>query len=342
MLIDSGRLTNPARIDPVAAGKLISEGNLAVIQFDSPPANPAVLAQVNALCRDHKAALQVRFYGFYRHKFDAALLGHLPDVVSLAVDCLSGIENVEALANLPRLERLSLGVHDLDRPDVLDLLRLEQLTHLSLGQTRKSNFDLLPLRRCAVLEQLFVHGHWRNADAITGLPRLSALTLSGFPKRASLDFVAAVQPLRQLRLLLGSRDSIVELEHPGIERLGLCWVRGLSELGPMGRFATLRELSLEHQLRLSAIDLSGSRLERLRLMNCKTLTTIDGLERLACLRELMVSETALDLDALRDADWGPALEVIGLYSGKARWNDAAREALAARGYRHKGGPWLWT
>lgn len=340
--VDSGRLTNPVSIDAAAAGRLIMAGDLKVIQFDAPPADSTVLAQVNALCREHGAAIQVRFFGFYRAMFDAALLRHLPDVVSLAVDCLSAIDNADVLAQLPRLERLGLGVHEFDQPGFLEMLGLEQLTHLSLGETRKRNVDLAPLARCAALEQLFVHGHSRNAEVIANLPRLSALTLSSFPKRVPLDFLNRAQPLRQLRLLLGSRDSIAGLTHPGIERLGLCWVRGLSELGPLGRLEGLRELSVEYQLRLSAIDLRDSRLERLRLWDCKTLARVEGLAELGSLRELLVSQTALELDGLRDAPWGPAVEAVGLFSGKARWNDAARDALAARGIRQRGGLWLWT
>lgn len=341
MLIDSGRLTNPVELDTAEAGRLIAGHNLSVIQFSSAPANPGLLAAINTLCREHGATLQVRFYGFYGEKLDASLLSDLPDVASLAVDCLEEIRNISALADLSRLERLSLGVSGLNLPNVLDLLRLEYLKHLSLGPTRTNNINLAPLRRCAVLQQLHIHGHARNADAIAAIPNLDALTLGSFPKKVPLNFLNDAASLKQLCLLLGSRESIAELTHPGIERLGLCWVRGLSDLGPLHRFSALCELSVEDQARLTTLKLEGSRLERLRLVNCKSLASVEGLEKLETLRELLVSRTALDLEVLRDRQWQPTMEAIGLFSGSNRWNNAARETLAERGFAQSGKPWLW-
>jgi hypothetical protein len=342
MWLDSGRLTDPVEINEVEASRLIDEGTLRAIQFERPPQSTAVLEQLNALCRKHGERLEVRFYGFYGSAFDARVLRHLPDVVSLATDCLDRIQNESVLAELPRLRKLSFGVYAFDRPDFVGLLPLEQLTELALTASRKRNFDLSPLQRCVALEELYIDGHSNNIAAIARTPRLNALTLRGLPKRSTLEFLNCAPSLRQIRLLLGSRESIAEFSNHGIERLRVCWVRGLSDLGPLCRFSALQELSIADQLRLVKIDARGSSVQRLWVFNCKNLSSIAGLKGLDRLRELRVGDTALNLGALRDARWGPAMEVVGLYSRSNRWNNETQRLLEQRGYGDTGGPMLWA
>jgi hypothetical protein len=86
-------------------------------------------------------------------------------------------------------------------------------------------------------------------------------------------------------------------------------------------------------LQIQSIDLAGASLRKVLLMNCKSLAKIDGLEHLDELFELRVSRTKLDLDALAQRDWPPALSVLALYSGSRKWNDATRVILDRRGYR---------
>lgn len=323
------------------AGQALARGTLKVIQFDHAPADPEVLRQVNSLCTQFGAKVQVRFYGFYKSKFDARIVEQIPDVVSLSVDCLKEIGYVEALADLPKLQELTFGVFEFDCPDFLRLFNLGQLNDLKLLESRKRNFDLSPLESCNRLEALFVNTHWKGIETIAALPMLSSVTLSGFPNRSALDFLNGSASLRQLKLLLGSRESILELCNENLERLHICWVRGLNDVGSIARFPELSELSLEDQIRLDRIDVTGARLERLRLVNCKTLSKIEGLETLDNLRELLVSKTTLDLEMLANRKWAPSLEALALYSTSNRWNDATKAALALKGFSQSGNLWLW-
>ena len=253
MTINSGRLQNPQVSDMREAEQALEDGMLKVVQFNHAPNNPEILCQINSLCLRYGAKLQVRFYGFYNSKFDARVVEQLPNVASLSVDCLREIEHEEALADLPKLQKLTFGVFEFDRPDFLRLFDLSQLTYLALIETRKRNFDLSPLEGCNQLEALFVNTHWKGIETIAALRMLSSVSLSGFPNRSALNFLNGLSSLKQLKLLLGSRDSVAELCNENLERLSICWVRGLNRLGPIGRFPKLREFSLEDQLRLDGV-----------------------------------------------------------------------------------------
>ena len=311
----------------------LAAGKNATAQWNAPPEDPEVLREVNRLCRAHGARFEVRFYGWYGRKglFDAALLEHLPEVRRLSVDCLRGIENVEALGRLPHLDNLHFGVYEIADGAFLSALPLEQLSRISLVENRKRNFDLAPLARCQSAEQVFIQGHTRNISVLSGLPHVHKLGLSGMPRKQSLDFVNAMSSLRNLMVILGSRESIDELAHPTLEKLDIIWVRQLATLGDLARFPALREFIVEDQLRLKRIDLTGPPIERLRITNCKSLVELVGIELLDRLEWLHIAQTRLDLEPLRDRAWPGTTRAVGLFSGSIKWNDAARDALAARG-----------
>lgn len=267
------------------------------------------------------------------------MLRHLPEVQNLAVDCLLRIENEDEIGKLPKLESLSFGVFELDRPDFLHSLNLGQLTRLTLSETRKRNIDLAPLGQCPLLAELFVNGHAKGIAAIAGLPSLRKLTLSAFAKSNGLDFVAAITSLTQLTLLLGGRPQLDDLESATVEMLQILRVRGLESLGDLSRFPALNALRVEDQLQITALDLSGANLERLWLYNCKNLSSLHGLYRQERLREFFASRVALDMDALRDRAWPPSTTSVQLFAGGKKWNDATKALLAARGLDGKRAYW---
>jgi hypothetical protein len=120
---------------------------------------------------------------------------------------------------------------------------------------------------------------YRGIEAISALPRLSDVSLSGFPKRHDLAFLNDIAALRSLLIILGSRSSIADFTHAGLRKLSIIWVRQLEELGPLERFRSLDDLTIQDQLRLTSLDIRGLNLRRLAISNCKGLKQIVGLER---------------------------------------------------------------
>lgn len=259
-------------------GKIISLGRTPVIQFAEAP-ELATLKRANDFCREFGADLQIRFYSFGWKEFDTSLLRHLPQVANLSIDTIRAISDFSPIAELPALTRLRFGVHDHPDGKFLEQLDLGRFTHLTLAENKRRNFDLAPLRAATSLEQLFVQGHHRGIDAISSLPLLTDVSLSGFPKRRAIAILNDLAALRSLTLLLGSRTSIAEFVHSGLQKLKIVWVRELEEIGPLRRFSNLEDLEIEDQLRLETLDISDVNLRRLIISNCKNLRQIIGIEQ---------------------------------------------------------------
>jgi hypothetical protein len=327
------RINDPSEVHSNAIRDIFKAGRKPTVQFSRPGYSDKLLKQVNLLCQEFGDELEVRFYGHYQTCFDASVLANLPDAQSLSVDCLTEISNEDTIASLKFLKRLSFGVYKFDEPQFFEKLNVAQLTRLSLIENAKRNFDLSILAQAQNLKTLFINGHTKNIGALQNLHNLTDLTLSAIPKHQNLQFLCDIESLRSLSLILGGRSSMDEFRHPALENLSIIRVRGLETLGSLGRYPRLRDLHVEDQLQIHSIDFTGAPLQKVVLANCKNLDKIEGLEDLNQIAELRVSRTNLDLQALLDRDWPPSLEILALYSGSRKWNDAARAVLDKRGYR---------
>lgn len=330
------RITDPTRLDPALVERRAAEGLSTTIQFSKPGFTPKLLRELDGLCQRFGTALEVRFYGFYHGQaFDAACLAHLPHVQWLSVDCLTAATSLDALSRLAHLRRLSVGILDLDRPDLLAHLPLEQLTELRLCETRKNLLDLAPLARCRHLERLHLADHTRNFDVLAQLSTVQQLSLRSIPKRqASLAALNSMPSLRDLTVILGGRDHLDELHLPHLTDLAVIWVRGLTALGDLSRFPALRKLRVEDQLRLAALDLAPASpaLEHLCVINCKGLRTLGPLQHLSRLHTLRIFKTALDADAFLRAGLPATLKTFHFYTGKKSLDEPLKARLAALGY----------
>ena len=301
---------DPALATPEKVAEVIASGRVPVIQFGS-ASEIRDLERVNALCREFGADLQVRFFSWQWREFDAGILEQLPEVANLSLDTLRAVTNLDAVARLPKLTRLRFGVHEQPNGDFLKTFPLERLSQLILAENKKRNFDLAPLARAAGLENVFIQGHDRNIEVISDLPKLSSVSLSGFPKRHDLAFLNSLAGLRKLLLILGSRETIAELTNPALEELSIVWVRLLENLGPLGRFPRLRMLKIEDQLRLRELDVSALNLRTLTIANCKQLTVLKGLQVQRDLERFWVRDTKLEVQAkLRGLDASEAAGAV--------------------------------
>jgi len=328
-------------IDEAQIEKAIAAGRTASAEFTQSDFEPGQLERLNELCRKHGPKLRVRFYGYYRSVFDANVLQQLPDVQNLAIDCIDdAILNVERIGELRHLRRFGFGTKALDRPDFLSLLDLSNVEVLGLGENAKHNLDLAPLAQARRLRKLEVQGHSKGIASLSGLPLLEQLTLRSLRKNQSLSFLAEIEGLRVLNLILGGHETLLDLTHEGLEFLHMTQVNGLGDLGPIRRFKRLKGLGVQEQSRVGAIDLTGASLNFFSLYNCKSLKEVKGLMDQQELIQLFVIGTQLPFDELRDRAWPKSLRVLRLHSKNMKWNEATRAGLEARGYLSQGGRWF--
>lgn len=325
-------IQNPEHIDATAIRAAIADGKQVLVQFNTLAEPEPLLADLDALAATCGTALTIRIYGYDPRVFDTRILRALPHVASLSIDCHRNALYLETLGELRHLKRLSLGVYELAQADILQLENLRGLEHLHLGESAKDNIDLAPLRHYARLSSLTIEGHHQHIDTLAGLPALHDLSLYRIKNKVALDFVSGMERLRQLKLQLGGRESLADIEAPLLEQLEVIRVRGLQQLGDIGRFPLLQALWVEDQIKLRQVVLGpNTALERLNLHTCKTLDSLPGLAALPALRQLSASETLLDVDALLQ-DLPASLTHVRLRTGKKTRDDAIAAQLAERGY----------
>jgi hypothetical protein len=331
---------NPVNIDLETIAETTASGLMSQIQFWEPNYTPALLEQIDGLCREYGHLLQVRFWGHMKSVFDAGILRHIPSVQNLAVDCMDDIQNDGQFAKLEHLRRLSFQVQNFDHPQFLSTLNIDNLEVLQLMDTRKSNLDLSALARAHRLRKLTLGRHRKGIERLTGALLLEQLILWGQPKAQSLAFIVDLEALRYLRIVRGGRETLDDLKHDTLQCLIVDWVNGLRILGPIRRFKKLEGLGVHDQIRLSSIDLTGATIRLIGLDNCKSLKELVGIEDLHKLEQFTAVRTGLPLDQLRDRTWPKSLRVLRLWSSSKKWNEATRAKLAHLGYADLGERWF--
>ncbi|HVU07429.1 MAG TPA: hypothetical protein VHG89_02670 [Verrucomicrobiae bacterium] len=326
------RIQNPNSVERAVIEAKIAAGYDVILQFDKPSYTPELLRKINNLCGEWGKDIEVRFYG---HKFDATNLLFLPDVATLSIDCLIEATNLSNLASLVNLRRLSLGIYKLDDTNILKSLHLENLEKLIIGESWEANFDLAPLQACKNISELYVEKHTKNIDSLAMLPSLKSLTLRSISKKQSLNFVSKIQSLKRLKVILGGRTDISEIQHSFLEELEIIRVMGFCGLDSISAFPSLRSLAVEDQLRLEKIRFTqaSQNIQTIRIFNCKNLVYLEGLNFLTNLKLIHIGMTAIEIDSILQQCLPSSLKAFGFYTGKKKENAIARAKLDAHGYQ---------
>lgn len=316
----------------------IGNWSLPSIDFSKPGQSKTLLKAVNTLCKVFGKRLPIRFFAHYGTGFDASVLEHLPDVQWLLIDCLQDISNPERIFELSKLKKFSFGVYNYDNLNFLHQLKLHRLEQLTLGETKKRNFDLSPLRDGKQIRSLTVEGHDKNIDMIGDMENLENLRLWSIGKKTSLEFVSKLTKLETLEIVLGGRQNIDEISLPFLREMKIALVRGFNDFGDLSRFPRLKYLQVEDQTKLQSISLQTPNLTELRIITCKSLSALTDLEVLKKINYVHCAQTSLDYEALSEFKWAKSLKVLSLFSGSRKRDEALERKLNAKGYKQ----FRWT
>ncbi len=328
------RIDNPTSINPIEIEREIEQGNRVVVQFSQLSYTETLLGELNNLARSCKRNLEIRFYGHGSLGFDASVLKFIPNASSVSLDCLTKIRNLDALSALTNLKEFSLGVFELDEKDVLSNSTIQSVESLTLGGTRKANIDLSYLSGYKELRRFHTTGHTKYIDSITNLPRLASLSLSQVKNNVSLEFVSNMLHLNELRIILGGRTSISNVYGKELKKLEVIRVRGLEDLGDIGRFQNLETFLVEDQIKISQIKFGPNpSLKNIKILNCKSLTDIHGISSLKSLEQLRIYQTSVSYEQFISEEMPQSLRVLAFYTEKTKRDDEIRKDLASRGYK---------
>jgi hypothetical protein len=329
------RIESPRAIDITEIKNLISPGWRVVIQFGSTSScSPELLAELNQAAKLIGPDLQIRFWGRYGEQFNASILRFIPEATNIIIDGMNNCINICDLSYLSNLKELNLGASGFDVPDILSIEALHGLDTLFIGENKKSNIDLIHLRKYQKLRDFGTGGQFKNIDVITQLPKLRNLSLLQIKNTLDLSFVSKIRNLQDLSVQFGGYESIAEIEAPELRELRIMRVRGLKELGDIGRFPRLEKLEISGQIQLDSLKLGENPLLRdIYISTCKTLSRIDGFEGLPKLEQLWLFRTALDYDAFISAKMPSSLRGITFFNGGKKKDDVIEKDLSLKGYR---------
>lgn len=253
------------------------------------------------------------------------------------MDCLQTVEHHKTIAELQHLEELSLGVYLFDDPAFLGADSFRNLKVLRVSETKKRTLDLSPIGSYERLHSLGISGHDKGIESIGRTAALSDLGLYQIRNSVSLGFLNNVKRLKSLRLLLGGRRNIDEIERGGITSLSIIRVRGFESFAPE-KPPSLQFLQIEDQIQLKELEFSVANklLSRVLLLNCKGLVRLTGLQLLAALKEIRIYRTAINIDPLLASGLPPQLKILAFYTAKSALDKQIRSRLDQFGYKESG------
>lgn len=261
------------------------------------------------------------------HKRVARFLDDYPDVTFRAYAHYKGDgQDLAFLRHYGVVRRFAADLLDLKSFDGLECLRPD-LEYLGLGQSRKRSLSLKRLGRFKSLRTLFLETHRKDIDIVSQLTELDDVTL----RSITLPDLSVLLPLGKLRSLdikLGGTKNLGLLpEFKNLEYLELWMVRGLSDISPVSKVASLRFLFLQALKQVTALpDMMGlNRLKRVHIETMKGLRDLTPLRDAPSLEELLI----FDMRHLKPEDLAPLvghpkLRRISIALGSLRKNREAK------------------
>ncbi len=302
------------------------------------PVSPQTWGHLNELLFARRPDIEAGFYGSGDRDCDLGFLSRLANVRRFAADChRGGVTGIEHLADLPHLERLTIGVAGLDSFAWLELVS-SGLRELSLGATRSRRPDLASLARLKTLETVSLDRQQRNIEVLSELGELQDLTLHSISV-ADLDFLRPLERLWSLDIELGGTRNLSAIAGmTSIKYLSIWQVRGLSDVGVIGELPGLQYLYLQSLPRVHSLPALTrcTQLRRVMLINTRGLRDLSPLQLAPALEEFALVQGYDPDDAtpvLRNPALRCALGGFGSAGKNHRFDLMLRDAGIAGGYR---------
>lgn len=323
------RIQDQAIIDEQILNDRLLDNDEVIIQFSKPVYTSATLLQIDKLVSKNNSRLMVRFYN---DGFDCATLDEIPNVKALAIDCVRSVKNIENLKKLKYLNKIRLGIFELENLEILSFDNLKSINELSIGDTKSKALNLDYLKDYTDLRDLQIVGHTKNISALSSLTQLKTLRLNSVSK-VPLSFVNDLKYLETLSIILGGRTDINEIDENSIENLVIDWVRGFNDLSAIKKFKNLRTLHVENEIQLKEIDFPELKLLKdIKVLDCKSLKSMTGLELLSSLEDLRISSSAIDFEKFITYKFPEKLKTLAFYTWKSKQDKLNRAVLDKMGY----------
>jgi hypothetical protein len=324
--LGSLRLADTSRAefdDAVAEGDLEQLAGLSTVKTlqCSGPVKDSVWSLLNDRFFSLRPDVELRVYGHYSAECDLSFAGRMTNVRRFAADCLMRARKVEAIADMPELEALSIGIFELQDFGVLNSVS-PALATLSIGATRSKKPRLDALDRFKSLKLLYLEGQSNGIEVLSALGQLEDVTLRSITT-PDLRYLAPLKHLWSLDIKLGGIRSFEGIEGKATIKYRELWqIRDLQDADVLRSLPGLQNVFLQSLPRIRALP----RLDACRALRRVVLQNMKGLGDFAALEQ------------------GPALEEFALIEGNRQQpeqlvpvlrNPAVRRAKALFGSDRK-------
>jgi hypothetical protein len=226
-LADTSRAEFDGNVAEADIEQLARMSTIKTLQCSSPVKDP-VWSLLNDRFFSLRPDVELRVYGHYGAECDLEFAGRMTNVRRFAADCLMRAKTVEAIADMPQLEALSLGIFELQEFGVLNRVS-PALATLSLGATRSKKPRLDALDRFKSLKVLRLEGQSNGIEVLGDLEQLEVVTLRSITT-PDLQYLAALNHLWSLDIKLGGIRSFEGIEGKAtIKYLELWQIRELED-----------------------------------------------------------------------------------------------------------------
>jgi len=306
--------------------KLSNNPKTNSIQFVKPlDENEIILLE--AIVFSKRPDISLRVYGHYGEECDLTFIEQIPSLRGFSADSLMDAKGIESVTTLKDLEKLGVGIFNLDNFDFLKTIN-PQIKELSLHQTRSNKPNISSIKRFSDLKVLYLESQQNGIEAIGNLHKLEEITLRSI-STPNVDYLAGLQNLWSVDIKLGgikNFDGVTSLSK--LKYLELWQVRGLKDLSFISKLTTLQNLFIQSLKQVEQLpDFSNlAALRRIYLENLKGLTHLSTLKTASVLEEFVfVMAGNLDPEKLIPVLENPSLKNIFCGFGSEKKNNRFNE-----------------
>jgi hypothetical protein len=240
--------------------------------------------------------LHFRIYGCDEQ--DLSLLANFTELESLSIEMSKQIFNIKVLENFRNLNFLHLDCGSQESLDVLWNINpsLEKLSIATTYDTKKSNFDLIPVSNFKKLKYLHLEKYNKNIEkAVSELAEIETLAFRSISTPKNLDFISHLTNLKDLIIQLCSFEDISTISKlPNIRYLQLWQLAKLNNIDVVSRLNNLQNIFIETLNgveRFSEIS-NLPKLRRIKITSCKNIRDFSNIEKSKSLTDFIIQNAS--------------------------------------------------
>ena len=258
--------------------KVAKDPKAKTLQFAEPLSDKEI-ELLQSIVFSNRPDITLRVFGHYGHSCDLTFLQKIPSAKNIFVDCLQNATGIEVLTKFSTLDKLAIGIYNLDNFDFLNDIS-PNITELSIEQTSSKKPSIEVIKRFTNLRYLYLEGQQKGIDVINELKNLEKIVLRSIATK-DVSYLEGLYKLWSVDIKLGGIkqfDTLTKIQN--LKYLELWQIRALSDVHFISDIQPLQNLFIQSLKQVTSIPQLDrlQNLKRISLENLKSLTDLTSLE----------------------------------------------------------------